>query len=330
LTDSPETDRMPAWSPDGANIAWVVGEGVEREIWRMPAGGGDAVQLTDNEDADVHPSWSPDGSRITFTSDRILDPLSPVISVSNIWTMNADGTDEVPETDHPDAVFVGGNVSWERINRPPTASVAFQPIARTVGDVATFAVAAADSDGTTAAPQWDLDGDGEFDDATGVAANLQLTEDREYTVRVRVVDDEGAVAFASSAIRPTPVVTPPVVDPVPLPRLEILGVRASSNALPRALRRGLALRVAAAGAVRATVTARLLAPLGRRLGLRGTVGSGRATLTGAGSQRIVLRFSPRARRLLAQRSRVTLIVTVRAIDGDGDVVRLTKRVTLRR
>ena len=58
--------RNAAISPDGRTIAFCY----QGDIWRVPAGGGDAVPLTTNEAFDHTPVWSHDGRRIAFTSNR--------------------------------------------------------------------------------------------------------------------------------------------------------------------------------------------------------------------------------------------------------------------
>jgi hypothetical protein len=39
---------------------------------------------------------------------------------------------------------------------------------------------------------WDLDGDGQYDGASGVTAGFSRVLDGKYTVRVKVTDDDGA------------------------------------------------------------------------------------------------------------------------------------------
>ncbi|MCA1613157.1 MAG: serine/threonine-protein kinase [Acidobacteria bacterium] len=62
---------QPAWSPTGARIAyWGKHRGGRRDLWTIPASGGDPVQVTDDAALDWNPVWSPDGAFIYFASDR--------------------------------------------------------------------------------------------------------------------------------------------------------------------------------------------------------------------------------------------------------------------
>src|SRR5262249_42821720 len=75
----------PAWSPDGNQIAFVRGTGAFYDISVMNADGSDPINLmNETVDEDFEPEWSPDGTQITFQRQT---------PTSNIWVMNADGSD---------------------------------------------------------------------------------------------------------------------------------------------------------------------------------------------------------------------------------------------
>jgi Tol biopolymer transport system component/serine/threonine protein kinase len=62
---------QPQWSPTGARLAyWGRHKGGQRDIWTIPAQGGDPVQVTDDAAFDWNPVWAPDGKSIYFASDR--------------------------------------------------------------------------------------------------------------------------------------------------------------------------------------------------------------------------------------------------------------------
>jgi Tol biopolymer transport system component len=89
-------ELYPAWSPDGARVAFQQDAGPQPEIWTALADGTDLRRLTNNADPDRHPAWSPDGTQIVFASDR-----SAGTSLSDLFVMNADGTGQVAITNTP-------------------------------------------------------------------------------------------------------------------------------------------------------------------------------------------------------------------------------------
>ena len=96
LSNDPENDSSPAWSPDGSRIAFsrtkiVVDDLFRREvsgeIYVMNADGSEQRNLTDNMASEWQPVWSPDGSRIAF--------IRGANGKSDIYVMNADGSGQV-------------------------------------------------------------------------------------------------------------------------------------------------------------------------------------------------------------------------------------------
>lgn len=65
-TATPE--GAPAWSPDGATIAFSSTRTGRSEIFTVPAGGGNAVQVTNEVGGAFNPAWSADGSAIYYRS----------------------------------------------------------------------------------------------------------------------------------------------------------------------------------------------------------------------------------------------------------------------
>ncbi len=83
----------PAWNSDGDHIAFAWTRGFEPgnyNIFVMDVASRQTTQLTANEGRNENPSWAPDGAHIVYASKRGRQ--------SQIWEMNADGTDKHPLT----------------------------------------------------------------------------------------------------------------------------------------------------------------------------------------------------------------------------------------
>ena len=103
LTTDPADDTWPCWSRDGQWIYFRSDRSGQSEIWKMPAAGGDAVQITRNR-GDV-PQESPDGKFIYYLKG---DPYPTSCSV---WRMPVGGGEE---TKVLDSVHCGGPLRCRR------------------------------------------------------------------------------------------------------------------------------------------------------------------------------------------------------------------------
>ncbi len=111
LTDQ-AANKEPAWSPDGAQIAFSSNRAGNYEIYVMDKDGSNKERLTETnqEFTDDLPAWSPDGLRIAFSrSFRSGDSI-----VTTIQVMDKDGSNGEPLTE-------GKEPAWS----PDGAQIAF-------------------------------------------------------------------------------------------------------------------------------------------------------------------------------------------------------------
>jgi Tol biopolymer transport system component len=98
LTEGPDWDYQPAWSPDGQQIAFVrdYSHVPGRDIYVVHADGSGLTSLTGDAGFYFSPVWSPDGSRIAFRG------MVGDLEDDWIWSllvMNADGSERRALTD---------------------------------------------------------------------------------------------------------------------------------------------------------------------------------------------------------------------------------------
>jgi serine/threonine protein kinase len=95
ITNHPQRDLEPVWSPDGGRVAFVSDRDANKEIYIINADGSGLGRLTDDPGTDESPIWSLDGKKIIFVSDRYEKP--------HLFTMNPDGSGLVSLTNDPAA-----------------------------------------------------------------------------------------------------------------------------------------------------------------------------------------------------------------------------------
>ena len=137
LTRARKSSTNPAWSPDGAWIAFVSDRTDKRQLYLISPQGGEAKAITNVEEGIGSFEWSPDGQRIAFT---MTDPLSDARKerdkkfgafevVDRDWRMTHLHVIEVdPAATEPakprrltNGAFTVGSYDWS----PDSASIAF-------------------------------------------------------------------------------------------------------------------------------------------------------------------------------------------------------------
>ncbi|PYQ48589.1 MAG: hypothetical protein DMF59_15565, partial [Acidobacteria bacterium] len=151
LTNNPANDRTPAWSPDGAKIAFSSDRAGTSDLYLMNPDGSGVARIVTATGAAWAPAWAPDSRRIAFNCAD--SPTSP----SDICAINVDGTNFVRLTTDP---ADDTDASWSRDG----ASIVF--ISTRFGSSEILKMNAADGSGVTRlspgteahSPDWSLDG----------------------------------------------------------------------------------------------------------------------------------------------------------------------------
>jgi Tol biopolymer transport system component len=84
--------NFPDFSPDGSLIAFNArpAGAADMDIYVVSSRGGSVRRLTTSTGNDVLPAWSPNGTQLVFLSNRT--------GTSQVWVMNADGSNQHPLT----------------------------------------------------------------------------------------------------------------------------------------------------------------------------------------------------------------------------------------
>jgi Tol biopolymer transport system component len=115
LTYLSDMAAHPAFSPDNKWVAFYRIIHGQRDIWTVPATGGNPIQFTNHPASDVHPDWSPDGLQLAFASART--------GGFDIWIAPVkDGMRSGPERQLTTGPFSADNPAWS----PDGKTVAFR------------------------------------------------------------------------------------------------------------------------------------------------------------------------------------------------------------
>ncbi len=177
LTNTPEDDYLPRWSPDGSQIAFTAQRSGNIDIYVMNADGSGIRQLTSDPAPDTNPDWSPDGSRIVFNSERISG--DSLFGNADIYVMNADGSDQVNLTS-------SGSYEWRPAWSPDGNRIAFEAARDGNHDIYVMNTDGSGQTRLTSAsgfdeyPRWSPDG-----------SRIVFQTDREGTYEVYVMNADG-------------------------------------------------------------------------------------------------------------------------------------------
>jgi PKD repeat protein len=142
--------------------------------------------------------WDFDYNLASFDVDAAGVTVSRAFSTAGPKTVALRVTEGVPGS-APETQGEFIVVRTINVNAPPQASFNVSPASPFDGDNVTFSSTAGDPDDPLVQQQWDLDGDGQFDDAAGAVVSKALKKGA-HTARLRVTDSRGATATAERRI----------------------------------------------------------------------------------------------------------------------------------
>jgi PKD repeat protein len=155
------------------------------------------------------------GSSATFTSTSSAAPGASIALTQ--WDFDNDGTIDATGA-AVGYVFASGGIHFVRlhvvdsrnlssdvvrqvtVNAPPIAAFTAFPTTPTVGDEVSLTSYSSDAEGALAAQQWDLDADGDYDDASGAVVTGMFTSPGAHVLSLRVRDNQGATSTVSKTV----------------------------------------------------------------------------------------------------------------------------------
>jgi PKD repeat protein len=167
------------------------------------------VTFTSNSSGASSENWDLDGDR---TCDDVIGSSVAVRSfpVAGVYKVTLCVSDSVGQS-------ASQTLNVAVSNRPPVAALTYAPLDPQSGESLVLTSISADPDGPLVSQQWDLDGDGAFDDGLGPTAELSSLAAGIHHVALLVSDQNGATAVATADVlvreRPAEPITPfPVVS----------------------------------------------------------------------------------------------------------------------
>jgi PKD repeat protein len=158
---------------------------------------------------------------VSLNASASTDPNGDVLKYS--WDLNGDktygdatGATQARTFTSPGTFRVGvrvtdpGGASNDAVDfvnvlqdKAPVVNLSASPATPAVGAPVTFTATASDPDGTVAALDWDVDGDGKFDDGTGLVVTRTFGIPGSRVVSVRATDNAGVATIAFRTIEVT-------------------------------------------------------------------------------------------------------------------------------
>ena len=92
LTTDGHLKQRPAWSPEGAWLAFTRHQGATIFLFLRSTDGSQEKRLTAGKDPEFDAAWSPDGKRLAFCFDKTV----PNQGDMDVYTIGADGDDQRP------------------------------------------------------------------------------------------------------------------------------------------------------------------------------------------------------------------------------------------
>jgi len=156
-------------------------------------------------------STDPGGTITTYEWDLDDDgQYDDATGPTPIWSWSTSGTHTISLQVTDNDFDTDADDTTVNINAYPTANINGPYYGNTSEDILLDATSSYDSDGSIVSYAWDLDNDGQFDDATGSNPNWSWSSEGTYTVSLNVTDDDGASDIDSTEVYISVEEIPPV------------------------------------------------------------------------------------------------------------------------